>query len=223
MANPERTRKDGTPIRRKPRQPRGKHEKRQKTAAAEPTRKTGPVRKTEPVKPFEPPKPLISTEQEAETRPAGVPFRHSAEHMAKMNAAAAAAASTFETEEEFDTAAEAYFDYCDANGMLYGEAGLCLALSKGNRKGRTVTLQALRDWYDGKHCEYLQDAVQRAYLRIQAQIETDPTYREKGMVPRSIFLQKQTRLGGYQDKVETKSDATVKVIFGSGVDESDFK
>lgn len=223
MANPERTRKDGTPIHRKPRQPREKREKRQKAVAAEPARNTGPVRKTEPVKPFEPPKPLIAPEQEAETRPAGVPFHHGAEHMAKMQAAAAAASSTFETAEEFDAAAEAYFDYCDANGMLYGEAGLCLALSKGNRKGRTVTLQALRDWYDGKHCDYLRDAVQRAYLRIQAQIETDPTYREKGMVPRSIFLQKQTRLGGYQDKVETKSDATVKVIFGSGVDESDFK
>ena len=137
--------------------------------------------------------------------------------------AAHEAVSIFPHVEDFQKVADDYFDECDERGVLYGEAGLCLALSKGNRKGRTVTLQALRDWYDGKHCEYLQDAVQRAYLRIQAQIETDPTYREKGMVPRSIFLQKQTRLGGYQDKVETKSDATVKVIFGSGVDESDFK
>jgi len=221
MANPERTRKDGTPIRRKPRQPRDKREKKQKPpAAAEQAKKAEPMRKAAPPKPFTPPA------QAAEQRPTGTPFRHSAEHMAKMQAAAAAAAaatSIFETADEFDTAAEAYFDYCDANGLLYGEAGLCLALSKSNRKGRTVTLNALRDWYDGKHCEYLQDAAQRAYLRIQAQIETDPTYREKGMVPRSIFLQKQTRLGGYQDKVETKSDATVKVIFGSGVDESDFK
>lgn len=137
--------------------------------------------------------------------------------------AAAKSHAVFETAEEFEAAANAYFDACDASGKLYGEAGLCLALSKGNRKGRTVTLGTLRKWYDGEACEYLQDAVQRAYLRIQEQIETDPTYREKGMVPRSIFLQKQTRLGGYQDRVETKSDATVKVVFGNGVDESDFK
>ncbi len=29
---------------------------------------------------------------------------------------------------EFQTAADAYFDACDAAGKLYGEAGLCLAL-----------------------------------------------------------------------------------------------
>ena len=150
------------------------------------------------------------------------PERREAARQAATEAAAKSHA-VFETAEEFEAAANAYFDACDANGKLYGEAGLCLALSKGNRKGRTVTLGTLRKWYDGEKCEYLQDAVQRAYLRIQEQIETDPTYREKGMVPRSIFLQKQTRLGGYQDRVETKSDATVKVIFGNGVDESDFK
>lgn len=137
--------------------------------------------------------------------------------------AAARSHAVFETAEEFTAAADAYFDACDRYGKLYGEAGLCLALSRGNRKGCVVTLRTLRKWYDGECCGYLQDAVQSAYLRIQEQIETDPVYREKGMVPRSIFLQKQTRLGGYQDKVETKNDSTVKVIFGTGVDESDFK
>lgn len=161
----------------------------------------------------------------AKVRKSSAPWTPERREEARQAATEAAAKrnAVFETAEEFDAAANAYFDACDASGKLYGEAGLCLALSDSNRKGYTVTLRALRGWYDGERCEYLQDAVQRAYLRIQEQIETDPTYREKGMVPRSIFLQKQMRLGGYQDRVETKSDATVKVIFGSGVDESDFK
>lgn len=137
--------------------------------------------------------------------------------------AAAKAHSIFETAEEFEAAANAYFDACDRSYKLYGEAGLCLALSRGNRKRRTVTLGTLRKWYDGESCPYLQDVVQQAYLRIQEQIETDPTYREKGMVPRSIFLQKQARLGGYQDKTETKNDSTVRIVFGKGVDIEDFK
>lgn len=137
--------------------------------------------------------------------------------------AAAKSHAVFETAEEFEAAANAYFDSCDYIGKLYGEAGLCLALSKGNRKRRTVTLATLRKWYDGESCQYLQDAAQRAYLRIQEQIETDPTYREKGMVPRSIFLQKQPRLGGYQDKVETKNDSTVKIVLENGMDMELFK
>lgn len=137
--------------------------------------------------------------------------------------AAAKSHAVFETAEAFEAAANAYFDACDRYGKLYGEAGLCLALSRGNQKRRTVTLATLRKWYDGESCPYLQDAVQRAYLRIQEQIETDPTYREKGMVPRSIFLQKQPRLGGYQDKVETKNDATVKIVLENGMDMELFK
>lgn len=168
----ERTRKDGTPIRRKP---------RDKEATAERRR-----------------------------------LRMLAEESGGKNA-------IFFTAREFEEAANAYFDDCDAKGKLYGEAGLCLALSRANKDRRTVRLETLRTWYDGKICTHLQDAVQKAYLRIQEQIDTDPTYREKGMVPRSIFLQKQSRLGGYQDKVETKSDATVKVVFGNGVEMSDFQ
>ena len=62
-----------------------------------------------------------------------------------------------------------------------------------------------------------------AYLRIQDQVETDERYREKGMVTRGIFLQKQTRLGGYQDKIEQKNDTTVRIVHGDSVDDSDFK
>lgn len=131
--------------------------------------------------------------------------------------------SIFPTTAEFERVVAAYFAECDENRVLYGEAGLCLALTKGNKKGRTVTVALLRKWHDGDCSPHLQEAAQRCYLRIQNQIETSPIYREKGMVPRSIFLQKQTRFGGYQDKVEEKRDTTVRIITGSGMEQSDFE
>lgn len=138
--------------------------------------------------------------------------------------AAAEANAVFPTAEAFTAAANKYFDECDDKGTIYGEAGLCLGLSRYNEKGRNVTLSTLRNWYDGESCPHLQEAVQMAYLRIQEQIENDPRYQEKGgMATRGIFLQKQPRLGGYQDKQEVKNDATVRIIHGSSVDESDFK
>lgn len=138
--------------------------------------------------------------------------------------AAHAECATFETAAEFTEAANRYFDECDASGTLYGEAGLCLALTKYNRKGRTVNLRSLKDWYDGYKATYLQDAVQQAYLRIQSQIETDPRYQEKGgMATRAIFLQKQKRLGGYQDKPVDVAPPTINITFGKNMDESDFK
>ena len=138
--------------------------------------------------------------------------------------AAAEAHRVFSTAEDFEEAAEKYFAECDAEGRLYGEAGLCLGLSKYNKKGKRVLLNTLRAWYDGKNCQYLQDAVQSAYLRIQNQIESDPRYYEaKGMSTKAIFLHKQARFGGYQDKIENKNDSTVKIIFGDNMDSEDFK
>ena len=132
--------------------------------------------------------------------------------MAKVNNGSARFGSVV----EFQTAADAYFDACDAAGKLYGEAGLCLALG--------VSLTTLRRWYDGKNCPELQEAVQRAYLRIQDQIETSPAYMEKGgMATKAIFLLKQPRFGGYQDKIEAKQDLAVNVKFGGGMNETDFK
>ncbi len=132
--------------------------------------------------------------------------------------------AVFDTAEEFTACADKYFDECDARGILYGEAGLCLALAKGNAKGKPVSLKTLRNWFDGLSCTYLQDAVQMAYLRIQEQIETDPRYQEKGgMATKGIFLLKQSRFGGYQDRTETKNDSTVKIVFGKGMDPSDFQ
>ena len=131
--------------------------------------------------------------------------------------------SIFETVEEFEKAANGYFAACDEQGVLYGEAGLALYLTEHNREGRIVTLATLRRWYDGGSCEYLQEAVQLAYLRIQSQVETDARYSEKAMVTRGIFLQKQARFGGYQDKIEARQDISVNVNMGSNMDKSDWE
>lgn len=138
--------------------------------------------------------------------------------------AAHEACAIFPTAEAFTKAAKGYFEACDKACVLYGEAGLALYLSKHNDKGRVVTLNTLRTWYDGDKCKYLQDAVQAAYMEIMAQIETDPRYREKGgMATKAIFLMKQARLGGYTDKSDQKETAPVVINFGATMDESDFK
>lgn len=144
-------------------------------------------------------------------------------HWERETGAAHEAWAVFETAEEFTNAAERYFAECDAAERLYSEAGLCLALSRYNAKGRAVTLKALRRWYDGEKCPYLQDAVQTVYLRIAEQIQTDSRYQEKsGMSTRAMFLMKQVRLGGYTDKPETKAETTVTILHGTSMDQSDF-
>ena len=137
--------------------------------------------------------------------------------------AAAKATAIFPEASELENLAERYFEECDYNDRLYGEAGLALFLSDHNLAKRVVTVNTLRAWCDGQSCLHLQDAVQRAYMRIQAQIESDPRYQVKGMVTRSIFLNKQDRFGGYQYKTETKNDSTFRFTFGKSMDESDFK
>jgi len=121
----------------------------------------------------------------------------------------------YATAEDLKAKCDEYFSTCDENRVLYGEAGLALYLG--------ITIKTLRRWYDGERCKDLADTAQMAYLRIQNQIETDPRYQEKGMVTRGIFLNKQPRFGGYQDKVEAKQDISVNVNFGKGMDDSDFK
>ena len=139
-----------------------------------------------------------------------------------MTKARGAGTAIFPDAKTFAAAAENYFTECDLSGRLYGEAGLCLALSRGNPGARPVTLQTLRAWYDGRSCLYLQEVVQLAYLRIQEQIEQDPRYRERGMVTRGIFLNRQPRLGGYHDKGEGKHETLVTLVHGANIDESDF-
>lgn len=137
--------------------------------------------------------------------------------------AAHEACSIFPTAEAFAEAAHGYFEECDSAGVLYGEAGLALYLSRHNDKDKVVTLRTLRAWCDGDKCDYLQDVVQEAYMQIMAQIETDPRYQEKGgMSSKAIFLMKQSRLGGYTDKTEQKETAPVVINFGANMDKSDF-
>ena len=141
----------------------------------------------------------------------------------RASGAALAVNRVFEDADDFNEAAERYFAECDAADKLYSESGLCLGLTKYNRKGKNVTLSALQSWYDGIRCADLQEAVQMAYLRIQEQIETDPRYMEKGgMSTKAIFLMKQARLGGRLDKMETKQDTVVRIVHGDNVDASDF-
>lgn len=142
---------------------------------------------------------------------------------ATATAAAAQATSIFPDAEEFKWLLEQYFDHCDAEGLLYSPAGWCLWLSQRNSSGRVVTVKSFDNWHDGESCPHLQEGAQMAYLRYRTQIETDPRYQEKGMVTRSIFLQKQKRLGEYQDKVEAKNDQTFRFVFGDSMDASDFK
>lgn len=111
-------------------------------------------------------------------------------------------------------AIDKYFEKCDADGTLYSEAGLALALG--------VTPHAMDQWYRGDRCEDLQETIQTAYLRIAEQIATDPRYNERNMVSLKIFLMKQEKFGGYQDKIESRSDINVNVKMGNGMDESDF-
>ena len=131
-----------------------------------------------------------------------------------QTAAATAAWRKYANAEELREAIDGYFADCDARHALYGEAGLALWLD--------VSLFTLHSWYDGKYAVDLQPEVQRAYMRIQNQVETDPVYQDKGMSARAIFLMKQSRLGGKVDKVEAKQDIAVKVKMGKNMDESDF-
>ena len=101
---------------------------------------------------------------------------------------------------------DGYFAHCDAINEKYSESGICLWLSKHNKKNRNVTLQTLHYWYDGVYSEHLQELVQMAYTRIMHQIETDPRYDDKAMVPYRIFLEKQKRYGGKTDKQEISND-----------------
>lgn len=126
----------------------------------------------------------------------------------------------FATAEEFSKLADEYFDYCDEEDRLYGEAGLALYLSQHNRKGKAVTLDRLRGWYNGDHAEYLQEAVRMAYLRIQDQVDHDPRYQDKAMSARGMFLQKQKWFGGYADKPKDEAkELKVNLVMGGDVTE----
>lgn len=122
----------------------------------------------------------------------------------------------FADAEEFRAKCDEYFDMCDTFGKLYGEGGLALYLG--------IKLATLQSYWDGIRCPDLQDEAQRAYLRIQDQIETDPRYHEKGgMTSLAIFLLKQKRFGGKMDRIEARQDMTINMKLGAGMEESDLK
>lgn len=127
----------------------------------------------------------------------------------------------FASKDALAAACDEYFALCDARESLYSEAGLALHLSRRSENGEAVTLQRLRDWYDGEENGEWRDTVRLAYLRIQEQIECDPRYRASGMTTRSVFLNKQKRFGNYNDKGET-SETKVNIICGKTIDETDF-
>lgn len=166
---------------------------------------------------------------------AKVSSNHSKAHMDDMTGKAAKAIreKVLKSVREFRKKSEAYFDRQDEEGLAYSEAGLA------NCMGWTLArLQRYYDYNNGKDDEAIEaqvDAfedggevtaavsvmsyyVRLAYQRIQEQIDTSPIYQEKGMVTRGIFLNKQVRLGGYQDKFEQKQDISVNVTFGDGAD-----
>ena len=122
---------------------------------------------------------------------------------------------TYDSPVELEATAERYFAHCDETDSLYGEAGLALGLG--------IDLQTLRKWYDGADRPEMQAVVRRAYLRIQDQIETGQVYRDKNLHNRAVFLLKQRRLGGYQERPEAgKPETKIRVIFGNNVDATDF-
>ena len=121
----------------------------------------------------------------------------------------------FKSEQELQEKLTDYFDDCDESDRLYSEQGMARYLG--------VSLNTLDAWWRGTKCPDLQVAIQKAYLRIAEQITTDERYNEKGMVSLKIFLLKQEKYGGYQDRLEGRADLTVNVKMGSNMDESDFR
>lgn len=124
-------------------------------------------------------------------------------------------APRFETAEELQAAVDAYFDKAEETGEIVSEQGLARHLG--------VTMTAMRQWYDGKRCEYLQETMQFAYDRMVETMMQLLRTCDKNMVPFVIFMLKQIRFGGYQDRIDSKPDLTVNVKMGSGMEESDFK
>lgn len=160
---------------------------------------------------------------------------HSKAHMDDMAAKAARAKrkKVLKNVRKFREMSAAYFAKQDEECLAYSEAGLANCMEWALTK-----LQRYYDYNNGRDDDEIEaqvDAfetgdevtdprsvmsyyVQLAYQRIQEQIDTSPLYREKGMVTRGIFLNKQVRLGGYQDKMEQKQDISVNVTFGDGAD-----
>ena len=123
-------------------------------------------------------------------------------------------AAKFKTAEELQERLEWYFSQCDEEGKLYTEAGMAVFLG--------TAVSTLDDWWRGRRSEHLQETIRMAYTRIAEQIASGPRYSDRQMVSYRIFQLKQEKFGGYQDKIEAKSDLNVNVKMGKNMEESDF-
>ena len=133
------------------------------------------------------------------------------------------ASRSYKSVEALHRAIEGYFAKCDRDGAIYGGAGLARELRDDREGGRLVSVALMRKWYDGQSCAAFQPEIERAYMRIQSQIESDPRYMDKTMGTRAIFLLKQTRFGGLQDKIEAKQEISLNVNMGKNMDKSDWE
>ena len=123
--------------------------------------------------------------------------------------------SAYETAEALEAACAKYFKRVDETGEVPSESGLALHLG--------VSIYTLQRWYDGETMVILQEATRNAYNEMTVRYLQMLSSGNKNMTPFVIFMLKQRRFAGYQDKIEAKTDIAVNVKMGSGMDESDFK
>ncbi len=122
------------------------------------------------------------------------------------------AGAKYETAEELQEKLDAYFAECEERGDVPEEFSLGVYLG--------VSLMTLDNWYNGRRCEYLQETIQMAYMRMSA-AAVQMAYRNP-KAPMPIFALKQKRYGGYQDKVEANAEVKVSVQMGKNMEASDF-
>lgn len=134
---------------------------------------------------------------------------------AKKEAKSKAVKAQYESAEELQAACDKYFAKVDKTGEVPSESGLALHLG--------ISVACLRHWYDGDRREELQETVRDAYSEMTVRYMNMLQSGNKNMTPFVIFMLKQVRFSGYQDKIEAKTDIAVNVKMGSGMDESDFK
>jgi hypothetical protein len=121
----------------------------------------------------------------------------------------------YETVEELEAACAEYFEKVDKEGSVPTEAGLALHLG--------VSTCCLQSWFDGTRRAEFQQTIVDAYGEMTVRYTQMLLSGNKNMTPFVIFMLKQKRFAGYQDKIEAKTDIAVNVKMGSGMDESDFK
>jgi hypothetical protein len=121
----------------------------------------------------------------------------------------------YETVEELEAACAEYFKKVDKDGAVPSESGLALHLG--------VSTACLQSWFDGTRREEFQQTIMDAYGEMTVRYTQMLLGGNKNMTPFVIFMLKQKRFAGYQDKIEAKTDIAVNVKMGKGMDDSDFK